>query len=131
MTEESLKRISELLYSTGLPGRVLAVIPVNAASTYEVYADGEKESCVCETYGVNREEIANFIAAAPEIVAALLAEVQSLRLDMAAEVAAHEQTRRERDAGRTRVAAERDEWQARYEGMEAALRVVLEVMARP
>ena len=131
MTNEELKRISELLNSTGLPGRVLTVTPANAASTYEVYEDGEKDKCVCETFGPKREEIANFFSAAPDIVAALLAEVQSLRLDMAAEESAHEQTRRERDAGRTRVAAERDEWQARYEGMEAALRVVLEVTARP
>ncbi len=98
MTNEELKR-----------SRVPAVTHANAASTYEVYEDGERDKCVCETYGDDRGVVAAFIAIAPGAFAALLAEVeqQRARADAAEALAAR------RAKYNDTLASERNELQMR------------------
>ena len=134
MTNEELQAINKLLSESDLAGRKMMVSPASAGVFY-VHADG-----ICIADFREAESAAAFFAAAPAAIAALLAEVDSYKWRIAAAELERDTARAESANARTnatlaerttaqRVAAERDEWQARYEGMEAALRVALEVMA--
>lgn len=141
MTNEELQAINKLLSESDLAGRKMMVIRA-ADGAFHVYADDE---CGGEFGDSEAESAAAFFAAAPAAIAALLAEVDSYKWRVAAaelerdtarakirEMASDANARNNATlAERTTAAAiaERDEWQARYEGMEAALRVALEVMA--
>jgi hypothetical protein len=136
MTNEELQAINKLLSESDLAGRKMMVSPASAGVFY-VHADG---ICIADFYDREAESAAAFFAAAPAAIAALLAEVDSYKWRIAAAELERDTARAESANARTnatlaerttaqRVAAERDEWQARYEGMEAALRVALEVMA--
>lgn len=135
MTNDELQAINKLLSKSDLAGRKMMVSPVTPG-VFQVGADG---MCVADFYGSEAESAAAFFAAAPAAIAALLAEVDSYKWRIAAAELERDTARAESANARTNVThaersitaaiAERDEWQARYEGMEAALRVTLEVMA--
>jgi hypothetical protein len=135
MTNEELQAINKLLGESDLAGRKVMVIRASDGALH-VYADDE---CGGEFGDSEAESAAAFFAAAPAAIAALLAEVDSYKWRIAAAELERDTARAESANARTNVThaersitaaiAERDEWQARYEGMEAALRVAMEVMA--